>query len=84
MIFPETDTYNPECDIQAVEPFGFIDLKEAYVTHTVPTMIDEEEVAYNEIDDPSAILGKPSDVFEAYRMQEAVISAIPKEDEFTQ
>lgn len=84
MIFPGIDNYNPECDIQAVEPFGFIDLKEAYVTHTVPTVIDEEAVAYNEIDDPSAILGKPSDVFEAYRMQEAIINAIPKEDESTQ
>lgn len=82
----ESIKYNPECDLQAVEQFGFIDLRDAWSTHTIPSNIDEVDVAYNEIEDPSAILGKPSDVFEAYRMKDAVMQAgaTPKEGEITE
>lgn len=79
--------YNEVCDMAAVEPFGFIDLRKVYVTHSLPTNIDGEDVAYNGIEDPSAILGKPSDIFEAYRMRDAVLksaSATPKEGETTE
>ena len=79
--------YNEVCDMAAVEPFGFIDLRKVYETHSLPTNIDGEDVAYNGIEDPSAILGKPSDIFEAYRMRDAILksaSATPKEGETTE
>lgn len=85
MIFPDA-IYDPECDQNAVEPFGFIDLHQAYVTHTIPSTIDDIDVAYNEIENPEAILGKPSDVFEAYRMRDYVVNTgvTPKEGEITE
>lgn len=64
----KTIHFDPIRDKEAVSQTGWINLYEAYSTHTIPSVIDESEVAYNEIEDPSAILGKPSDVFHATRM----------------
>ena len=60
--------YNPIKDIQAVSQTGFIDLAECFANGNVPSNIDDVEVNYNGIEDPSSILGKPRDVFEAARM----------------
>lgn len=64
-----TCTYNKERDLSPVSQTGFINLSECLANNVVPTTVENEEVAYNQIDDPSEILGTPSDVFEAYRMQ---------------
>ena len=60
--------YNPLTDISDVDQFGFIDLQECLANGEVPATIADSEDQYNGIDDPNEILGKPSDVFDAYRM----------------
>lgn len=64
--------YNPDCDIMAVEPFGFVNLIEAVDNGCIPSSISNIEENYNGIEDPSTILGKPRDVFEAYRMSDYI------------
>ena len=71
--------FNPWRDIAAVSQTGWIDLSKAYISHTIPSVIDETEVAYNEIENPSSILGKPGDIFEATRMAAYINSAGQKE-----
>lgn len=60
--------YNPVKDISDVDQFGFVDLQECLSNGEVPATIADSEDQYNGIDDPNEILGKPSDVFDAYRM----------------
>lgn len=66
--------FDPIRDIEPVSQTGWINLYEAYATHTIPSVIDDSEVAYNEIENPSSILGKPNDIFEATRMQSYINS----------
>lgn len=72
--------YDPLRDNTPVSQTGYINLNKAFESHTIPSVIDDVEVAYNEIEDPSAILGKPSDVFEAYRMAKYINEAGQKEN----
>lgn len=65
-------TYDPEKDIRAVDPFGFINLHDAYENHNVPTQVSDEIANYNGIDDPDSMIGTPSDIFEAYRMNDHI------------
>lgn len=64
--------FNPVTDIMAVEPFGFVNLIEAVDIGCVPSFVSNTEDNYNDIEDPSTILGKPRDVFEAYRMSDYI------------
>ena len=66
--------YNEMTDIHDVDQFGFVDLVECLENGQVPSTISDSEPQYNDIDDPGSILGKPSDVFEAYKMQDYVKS----------
>lgn len=59
--------FDTERDLKEVEPFGFIDLKNAFVERCVPSQVGESDSDYNGIDNPESILGKPSDVFDALR-----------------
>lgn len=73
--------YNPTTDITPVSQTGFIDLAECFRNSAVPTMIDDSDVAYNGIEDPASILGKPADVFEATRMMSYVNEVGVKKEE---
>lgn len=66
--------YNRRKDISKVPQYGFIDLHECYRSGIVPSNIEEASVEYNNIENLDNIVGKPSDVFEAYRMQNAIRS----------
>ena len=66
--------YNEMTDIHDVDQFGFVDLVECLENGQVPSTISDSEPQYNDIDDSGSILGKPSDVFEAYKMQDYVKS----------
>lgn len=66
--------YNEETDNTAVEQYGFVDLSEVIANGAIPSLLSDTEVEYNGIDDPASILGKPHDVFEAYRMMDHVKS----------
>lgn len=66
--------YDPEKDLNPVDPYGFINLAEAYEKGSVPTVVADEVANYNGIDDPESIIGTPHDIFEAYRMNEHIRS----------
>lgn len=84
MIFDKC-MYNEVCDNNPVDQYGFIDLVECISNGAVPTTISDTEMDYNGIEDPASILGKPHDVFEAYRMQDYVKTAgVNKTDESTE
>lgn len=65
-------SFNKKRDIKKVAQYGFIDLHAAYQSGVVPADIEEPSVQYNGIESPDNIVGKPSDIFEAYRMHSAV------------
>lgn len=66
--------YDKKKDRSDVPQYGFVDLHEAYSSGIVPSDIDLPEQSYNGIEEPGNILGKPSDIFEAYRMHSAIRS----------
>lgn len=67
--------YDKVKDITPVSQTGWIDLAECFRNSSVPTMIDDTDVAYNGIEDPASILGRPRDVFEATRMMSYINDA---------
>lgn len=73
--------YNSDRDINEVDQFGFIDLIECLSNGEVPSTIADSEDQYNGIEDPSEILGKPSDVFECYKMGDYIKSVGVKKEE---
>ena len=64
----ETTNYNPERDESPVDVEGVIDLKKYYAQNLLPQEDDVTTNAFNNIEEPDAILGSPSDVFEQERM----------------
>lgn len=64
--------YNPDVDICPVDQFGFVDLVECLSKGEIPSTVSDTESTYNEIDDPSTIIGKPRDNFEAIRMMDTI------------
>lgn len=64
--------YDPIKDLKPVDENGYLDLASAYVNKTVPADIVTQDTDFNGIEDPSSIVGKPSDVFDAIRMQDAI------------
>ena len=73
--------FNPVVDKTAVSQIGFVDLKSAMVNHVIPSQIADTEEDYNGIEDPSSIMGKPTDVFEALEMQSHINSFESKSNE---
>lgn len=67
--------YNPTVDVCSVEQFGFVDLVECLSKGEIPSTISDTEMTYNEIDDPSTILTKPRDNFEAIRLMDHIKSS---------
>lgn len=57
--------FNSIVDLCEVDQFGYVDLRNAYETHTIPGDLNPDDLSFNEIDDPSSILAKPSDIFSA-------------------
>lgn len=62
----------PRATKKAVDQLGFVDIVKVMDTNKLPAISSEGADVYNGIDDPSSILGKPSDVFEAMQMQSAI------------
>lgn len=67
--------YNPKKDLQEVDQFGYTDLVKAFQNGYVPGEAESIAEGFNEIEDPASIIGKPSDAFEAMRMQDAIIAS---------
>lgn len=68
--------FDPLRDIQEVDQFGFVDLVKAFEKGYVPGTADIREQDFNDIEEPASIVGKPSDAFEAMRMQDALIEGV--------
>lgn len=66
--------FNKDKDIKRVDQFGFVDITKAFESGSVPSSVVLTEDQYNMIDNPDSILGRPADIFEAYRMKEYVNS----------
>ena len=69
--------FDPKKDLTPVSQTGFIDLKSAFVSGVVPSVMQGADADYNGIDDPQSILGCPSDVFEAIEMQSHINAYTP-------
>ena len=67
--------YDPAKDIAPVDQFGFVDLRSAFLNHTIPGDLSVNSEDYNGVDDPSSLMGKSSDVFDALRKASYVKSA---------
>lgn len=63
---------NPRATKKAVDQFGFVDVVKILTTNSLPAMETDGANTYNGIEDPSSILGKPHDIFEAMAMQQAI------------
>lgn len=64
--------YDELRDVAPVDQFGFVNLNECLANGEVPATIADSEDTYNGIEDPSSIIGKPRDIFEAYSMQDYI------------
>lgn len=62
--------YDPMLDCAEVDQFGYIDLRQAFLTGTVEGGLAPDDTSYSGIDDPEAILPAPKDQFEAIRQAE--------------
>lgn len=74
---PKQFKYNPAQDLHAVDTaFAGVDLRKAYVNGAVPANMVGSSLEFNDIEDPSTIMPRPSDVFEAHRQSKHVKSAL--------
>lgn len=64
--------FNSERDKQSVDQDGFVDLKDAIVNNIIPDGVGAAIDMSNGIEEPSAILGKPSDFADAARFEESI------------
>ena len=70
-------TYNPVSDLHCVDPLSSgIDLRSAYVNGAVPGNVTASDMDYNDVDDPSSMMNRPSDAFEAIRQSDYVKSSV--------
>lgn len=68
--------YNSVRDIKEVDQFGFVNLTDSVKNGFVPSNLESTAGQYNDIDSPDSILGKPSDQFEAMRMQDMLVKGV--------
>lgn len=61
-------------DRQIVEQFGYVELRSAYDNGVVDGNLSADEERSNGIEDSASIMGKPTDIFEAYRMNDHIQS----------
>lgn len=77
--------YNKEKDLCEVDQFGWIDLRQAYLTHTIPGNVNPEELEFDgdETLDPRNILGRPSSNFDAYEMANILNNEVQNQSQGT-
>lgn len=73
--------YDSKRDLQEVDQFGFVDLVKSVSEGFVPSDIGVSAESFDGNDiDPESLIGKPSDVFEAMRIQDDLANGIRKEN----
>lgn len=75
---PRECVFDPLVDVAEVDQFGFIDLRQAFLTGVVDGQLSPDDGAYSGIDDPAAIMSAPKDEFEAIRQAQYAASYKPK------
>lgn len=70
-------SFNPIRDVEAVNPFGAVDLCNAYASGSLPSNVAATEERFNGIDDPRSIGFRPSDEFELAQANTAIVGYNP-------
>ena len=77
--------YSMKRDLMEVDKFGYVDLREAGLNNSIPAAVNVDELSFNDIEDPSTIVGKPSDIFDAINMNVSIsnnpLNYVEKDDE---
>ena len=69
--------FNSKRDLHKVDTdTTVVDLKRAYVTGSIPADVSATANTFNDVDDPSTIMPRPSDVFEKTRQMDYVKSSL--------
>lgn len=72
--------FNKSRDLQQVDQFGFVDINKSVLEGFVPNDLGDPAIGYDAPEvDPESIIGKPSDTFEAMRLQDSLASDIRKD-----
>lgn len=72
--------YDKRRDLQEVDQFGFVDLVKSANEGFVPHDLGDTSSSFDGVDvDPESIIGKPSDRFDAIRMQESLATGITED-----
>lgn len=67
--------YDPIKDIKPVAQHGYVDIVACFMSGEVPGNVNDDDLPYNGIDNPSQVGANVSDVFEAMRAAEAIAHA---------
>lgn len=70
--------FDSSCDVSEVDQFGFLDLRQSFLTGTVEGSLAPTDDNCNGIEDPGSLLNAPKDQFEAIRQAQAVAKAASK------
>lgn len=76
--------YDKAKDVAEVSQNGFVDLVTAFANHSVPSTIEADDSQFNNVDDPSTILRKPKDVFDAMQLRQTLTDYSSKTEEVEQ
>ncbi len=71
--------FSKDRDVQEVDQFGFVDINQSLSNGYVPSELAFEDSAFDGINTPDAVLDRPVDVFDAMRMQDALMDGIKKD-----
>ena len=74
----ENPQFNPEIDEADVDQFGFVDMREAIANNVIVGSADINQQSFNNIEDPSTIIGKPRDIFDAMAVEKQAVAANQK------
>lgn len=70
-------TYDKSKDICEVDQLGFVDVVKAFAKGVIEGATSLDEAKFNNISDPDAVLGKPTDIFEAIQMKRTIQDYTP-------
>lgn len=75
--------YDPNRDVAEVQQHVAVDLADCFKNHVVPSQVNEEELQYGNIENPSQIAGRPSDIFEAMQANRSFSEALESKKQKT-
>lgn len=64
--------YDKRRDRFEVSQSGFLDLCQAFEHNSVPADFAQDDASYNDVEDPSKVIGRPKDGFELMHYKQSV------------